>query len=98
MATINGAKAMGLDADIGSLEVGKFADLCAVDLGSINSIPLYDVISQLVYSTQASQVSHVWSGGEALLCDRKLQTIDEQQLKRTTQEWQKRVKHVAEKA
>ena len=98
MATINGAKAMGLDADIGSLEVGKFADLCAVDLGSINSIPLYDVISQLVYSTQASQVSHVWSGGEALLFDRKLQTIDEQQLKRTTQEWQKRVKHVAEKA
>ena len=98
MATINGAKAMGLDADIGSLEVGKFADLCAVDLGSINSIPLYDVISQLVYSTQASQVSHVWSGGEALLCNRKLQTIDEQQLKRTTQEWQKRVKHVAEKA
>jgi 5-methylthioadenosine/S-adenosylhomocysteine deaminase len=49
MATINGAKAMGLDADIGSLEVGKFADFCAVDLGSINSIPLYDVISQLVY-------------------------------------------------
>jgi 5-methylthioadenosine/S-adenosylhomocysteine deaminase len=98
MATINGAKAMGLDAEIGSLEIGKFADLCAVDLSGINSMPLYDVVSQLIYSTQASQVSHVWSSGEALLYDSKLQTIDEQQLKQTTQEWQLRVNQIAHNA
>jgi len=98
MATINGAKAMGLDAEIGSLEIGKFADLCAIDLSGINSMPLYDVVSQLIYSTQASQVSHVWSSGEALLYDSKLQTIDEQQLKQTTQEWQLRVSQIAHNA
>ena len=98
MATINGAKAMGLDAEIGSLEIGKLADLCAVDLSSINSMPLYDVVSQLIYSTQASQVSHVWSSGEPLLYNGKLQTIDEQKLKQTTQEWQMRVKQTADMA
>jgi 5-methylthioadenosine/S-adenosylhomocysteine deaminase len=61
-------------------------------------MPLYDVVSQLIYSTQASQVSHVWSSGEALLYDSKLQTIDEQQLKQTTQEWQLRVNQIAHNA
>ncbi len=98
MATINGAKAMGLDGEIGSLEIGKFADLCAVDMSGINSMPLYDVVSQLIYSTQASQVSHVWSSGEPLLYNGKLQTIDEQKLKQTTQEWQLRVKQTADMA
>ena len=98
MATINGAKAMGLDGEIGSLEIGKLADLCAVDMSGINSMPLYDVVSQLIYSTQASQVSHVWSSGEPLLYNGKLQTIDEQKLKQTTQEWQLRVKQTADMA
>ena len=98
MATINGAKAMGLDGEIGILEIGKLADLCAVDMSGINSMPLYDVVSQLIYSTQASQVSHVWSSGEPLLYNGKLQTIDEQKLKQTTQEWQLRVKQTADMA
>ena len=50
-------------------------------MSGINSMPLYDVVSQLIYSTQASQVSHVWSSGEPLLYNGKLQTIDEQKLK-----------------
>jgi 5-methylthioadenosine/S-adenosylhomocysteine deaminase len=91
MATINGARALGLESDIGSIEIGKFADLAAVDLSSINSQPLYDVISHLVYSTQASQVSDVWSGGHALLRAGELQTIDRAALFKTTQIWQQRV-------
>ncbi len=91
MATINGARALGLESDIGSIEIGKFADLAAVDLSSINSQPLYDVISHLVYSTQASQVSDVWSGGHALLRAGELQTIDRAALLKTTQIWQQRV-------
>ena len=95
MATLNGAKAMGLDADIGSLEIGKFADITAVDMTAINAMPLYDVISQLVYSTQAGQVSDVWSGGKPLLRGGELQTIDSKQLEQETRSWQSRVYAIA---
>lgn len=95
MATINGARALGLEADIGSLEPGKLADITAVELSNINSQPLYDVVSHLVYSTQAGQVSDVWSGGYALLRTRELQTIDRAELEKTTKEWQARVLEIS---
>jgi 5-methylthioadenosine/S-adenosylhomocysteine deaminase len=95
MATLNGARAMGLESLLGSLEIGKFADMTAVDMRALNAMPLYDVISQLVYSTQASQVSDVWSGGEALLRSGELQTIDTQQLRQETRRWQSRVQAIA---
>lgn len=91
MATLNGARAMGLEELLGSLESGKFADITAVDMRALNAMPLYDVISQLVYSTQASQVSDVWSGGVALLRNSELQTIDTEQLAQETRQWQSRV-------
>ena len=64
MATINGAKALGLDHKIGSIEVGKLADLIAVRMSDINTQPYYDPISHLVYACGREQVSHVWVNGE----------------------------------
>lgn len=63
MATINGAKALGLDDRIGSIEVGKSADLTAVSLADINMHPYFDPISHLVYVAGREQVSHVWVDG-----------------------------------
>ena len=63
MATINGAKALGMDDKIGSIEIGKLADLCAVKLSDINLQPRYDVASHLVYVAGRENVSHVWVNG-----------------------------------
>jgi len=91
MATINGARALGLEQDIGSIETGKLADLTAVDLDRINTMPIYNPVSQLVYSTQASQVSHVWCGGKILLEDGELKTLDRTQLRASVQQWQQSI-------
>lgn len=64
MATINGAKALGLDDKIGSIEVGKLGDLVAVKLDDLNMLPCFDVISHLVYVAEREQVSHVWVNGD----------------------------------
>ena len=63
MATYNGAIALGMDHLIGSLEVGKLADICAIDLSSPECLPIFDPVSALVYSTGA-RVGHLWIGGE----------------------------------
>jgi len=80
MATLDGARALGRDAEIGSLEVGKAADVIAVDLRRISSVPLYSVISHLVYTAQAGQVSDVWIGGARRLENGVLLGIDESAL------------------
>ena len=67
MATLAGARALGMEQRIGSLEVGKMADVIAVDLAGVATQPCYDPISQLVYSAGREQVSHVWVGGTAVL-------------------------------
>ena len=64
MATINGAKALGLSDKIGSIEIGKLADLTAVRLSELNMQPLFDVASHLVYVAGREQVSHVWVNGD----------------------------------
>ncbi|GJM12083.1 MAG: N-ethylammeline chlorohydrolase [Pseudohongiella sp.] len=91
MATINGAKALGLDALIGSLEVGKYADMTAIDMDSLNSTPIYDPISQIVYATQASQVSHVWCSGQLLLSAGEFTSLDIHTIKSQSAEWQARL-------
>jgi len=91
MATINGAKALGLGDLIGSLEIGKYADITAVDLNCMNAKPIYNPVSQLVYATQAAQVSHVWCGGSVLLENGKLQTLDSKNVATTTTLWQHRI-------
>lgn len=91
MATIKGAKAMGMDEQIGSIEIGKQADLTAVDMDSINCLPLHNVISQLVYSTHAAQVSRVWVAGRLLYSEGDLKTLDLPLLKQQAADWQQRI-------
>lgn len=91
MGTINGAKAMGLDEIIGSLEPGKSADIVAIDMNHLNTLPIYNPLSQLVYSAKSSQVSHVWVAGKALVEDGQLTKIDIDSLKRRVNTWQTRL-------
>ena len=79
MATIDGAKALGLEPEIGSIEVGKKADLSVVRLDRLHSTPASDVVSSLVYSSEVDDVDAVIIDGEVLMQDRKLLTIDEAQ-------------------
>jgi 5-methylthioadenosine/S-adenosylhomocysteine deaminase len=91
MATINGAKALGLNERIGSLEVGKAADIVAIDMGALETQPLYHVVSQLVYSTSRNQVRHVWVAGRQLLKDNVLTTIDEKQVLARSRAWREKI-------
>jgi 5-methylthioadenosine/S-adenosylhomocysteine deaminase len=92
MATINGAKALGLESEIGSLERGKSADFIAVDLSPAATTPVYDVISQLVYAAGRDQVTDVFVAGRALLRDRRLLTLDEPAVLAKAAEWRNRIK------
>ena len=92
MATLAGAKALGLDAEIGSLATGKAADFIALDLGEISTQPLYNVISQVVYASSRHQVTDVFVAGRALLRDRRFQTVDEPAIVAKTQEWRQRIR------
>ena len=91
IATINGAKALAWDNEIGSLESGKQADIIAVKIDSISQQPLYNPASQLVYTNSGSQVSHSWVAGKMLLENRKLCTINERSLIQTTEQWRKKI-------
>jgi 5-methylthioadenosine/S-adenosylhomocysteine deaminase len=81
MATIRGARALHMERDIGSLEKGKRADLVIVDLDDLNQTPLYNVYSHLVYATKADDVRTVIIEGRAVMRDRRLLTLDEQDIK-----------------
>jgi 5-methylthioadenosine/S-adenosylhomocysteine deaminase len=76
MATIDGARAINLDNEIGSIEEGKKADLIQVDISDINAIPLYDPVSHLVYSASGKDVSTVMVDGKILYQENILTTID----------------------
>uniref|UniRef100_K3X1M4 Amidohydrolase-related domain-containing protein n=1 Tax=Globisporangium ultimum (strain ATCC 200006 / CBS 805.95 / DAOM BR144) TaxID=431595 RepID=K3X1M4_GLOUD len=81
MATLNGARAIGLGNEIGSIEVGKRADLVAVECDNIEMLPMYNAISHVVYVAGRENVSDVWINGKHVLADRKMTTIDEAQVK-----------------
>lgn len=91
MATINGARAQGMEDCLGSLEVGKLADLIAVDLSGPETMPLYNPISQLVYASNGSQVSHSWINGNLVLENRELRQFDLDQLMQKIRKWQHRI-------
>jgi 5-methylthioadenosine/S-adenosylhomocysteine deaminase len=91
MATIDGAKAMGRQADLGSLEPGKLADCIAVDLSGPECQPLYNPISQLVYSAASSNVTHSWIAGKSVMSDRQLKTLNLEQILSRAQYWQQRI-------
>jgi 5-methylthioadenosine/S-adenosylhomocysteine deaminase len=81
MATLNGAKALGLDHITGSIKVGKSADFIAVSQNELEALPLYHPISQLVYATNRHQVTDVWVAGKHLLHKGQLMHVDEQALR-----------------
>ncbi|SFW19207.1 TRZ/ATZ family hydrolase [Nitrosovibrio sp. Nv17] len=91
MATLNGARALGLDADIGSLVAGKAADIVAVDFSGLELAPCYDPISHLVYAAGREHVSHVWVNGKMLLDDGKLTALDERELLARAAFWRARL-------
>ena len=91
MATISGAKALSWDDQIGSLEAGKSADMIAVEISSLSQKPLYNPASQLVYSNAGSQVTHSWVAGKALLRERNLVTLDEDNLIRRADAWRNQI-------
>jgi 5-methylthioadenosine/S-adenosylhomocysteine deaminase len=78
MATIDGARALHMDKEIGSLEKGKKADLVLISLDEPNAVPMYDVYAQIAYSLKASDVETVVIGGRVVMRDHKLLTVDEQ--------------------
>lgn len=77
MATIEGAKALHMDKEIGSLEVGKKADIILIGLDEPNAVPMYDIYSQLAYALKGSDVQTVIIGGRVVMRDKKLLTVDE---------------------
>ena len=91
MATIAGARALGKDHVIGSLVPGKAADMIAIDLGAIESQPVYDAASQVAFSASRRQVSDVWVAGRALLRDGALLTIDEDRVLGRARHWRARI-------
>jgi 5-methylthioadenosine/S-adenosylhomocysteine deaminase len=92
IATLNGARALGLEEEIGTLTVGKAADIIAVDLGCLETQPVYHPISQLVYATGRHQVQDVWIAGKQLVKERQLTTLDEQYILAKTRAWQDKIR------
>jgi 5-methylthioadenosine/S-adenosylhomocysteine deaminase len=78
MATINGAKALGLDGEIGSLDVGKKADIILIDLSKPHLKPLHNIYASIVYSARGSDVDTVIVDGKILMENGQLKTLDEQ--------------------
>ncbi|MFA5633183.1 MAG: TRZ/ATZ family hydrolase [Porticoccaceae bacterium] len=91
MATLDGARALGMEAITGSLEVGKAADIVAVNLAGISREPLYNPISQLVYTAVGHLVSHVWVNGSAKVHEGQLLSFNEQELETKARQWRDRI-------
>ncbi|MCU7796013.1 MAG: TRZ/ATZ family hydrolase [Candidatus Thiodiazotropha sp. (ex Myrtea spinifera)] len=91
MATINGARALGLEHETGSLETGKSADLIAVDLDRLQSQPIYHPISQLVYAAGREQVREVWVAGRQVVSEGSLTTLDPERLLKRAGDWRERI-------
>ncbi|MCG7371224.1 TRZ/ATZ family hydrolase [Pseudomonas luteola] len=91
MATLNGARALGLERCLGSLEVGKAADMVAFDMSGLAQQPIYDPVSQLIYASNRDCVKHVWVGGRPLLKNGKLTRLDEQELIENARTWGQKI-------
>jgi 5-methylthioadenosine/S-adenosylhomocysteine deaminase len=91
MATLDAAAVIGLADQIGSIECGKWADLCCVDLSSPHSQPVYDPISQLVYTARTSQVSDVWVAGRHHVDGGALTHIDVDAILARSERWRERI-------
>jgi 5-methylthioadenosine/S-adenosylhomocysteine deaminase len=90
-ATLSGARALGLDREIGSLVAGKQADVIAVDLSALDAIPCYDPISHLVHAVGREAVTDVWVAGRRVVSGRALTTADEASIVARARLWQERL-------
>jgi 5-methylthioadenosine/S-adenosylhomocysteine deaminase len=90
-ATINAAKALGMEEQIGSIETGKQADLAAIRLSDLETQPLFHIVSQLVYATGRHQVSDVWIAGKRKLAERELVDMDTADILARTHAWRERI-------
>jgi len=91
MLTINAARALGKEHRLGSVEAGKLADLCAIRLDSLQTTPMYDVVSHLIYAASSQQVSHVWVGGRMLMQDKQFLYMDTGDIMDRANDWAKRI-------
>ena len=91
MATIEGARALHMEKEIGSLETGKKADFDILTMDVPNAVPMFDVYSQIVYALKASEVQTVVVGGKTLLKNGKLLTVDEAAAMAKAKEYGKQV-------
>jgi 5-methylthioadenosine/S-adenosylhomocysteine deaminase len=92
MATINGARALGLAGEIGSLVAGKAADVICVDLSGVEHHPLLDPVSQLVYAASRHDVTDVWVAGEQLVADRALLRLDVADVCAAAERWARQLR------
>ncbi len=92
MVTINGAKALGLEDHIGSIEKGKYADLTVFDMDHISTLPMFDPMSHLVYAASREEVSHVWVNGLLQYEEGHLTSIDIKACKDIALRWQLKLK------
>ncbi|MBK9116998.1 MAG: TRZ/ATZ family hydrolase [Betaproteobacteria bacterium] len=91
MATINGARALGMDGVTGSLAPGKAADLVAVDFSGVATQPVFDPVSHLVFAAGRDCVTDVWVGGVRMVERRQLTSVDEAALLARTRAWQRKL-------
>jgi 5-methylthioadenosine/S-adenosylhomocysteine deaminase len=91
MATIEGAKALHMDKQIGSLEAGKKADIILIGLDEPNAVPMYDVYAQLAYALKSSDIETVIIGGKVVMRDKKLLTINEPAVLAKAREYGKKI-------
>ncbi|MFM2435349.1 MAG: hypothetical protein RL063_1330, partial [Pseudomonadota bacterium] len=92
MATINAAKALGLEHQIGSIEVGKLADLAAVRLDDVAITPYYDPIAHLIYSCGREHVTHTWVAGELRYSNGVYSNLEPLELKDIINTWQPKLR------
>jgi 5-methylthioadenosine/S-adenosylhomocysteine deaminase len=91
MATLEGARALGLGESTGSLRPGKWADICCVDLRAARSWPVHDVPSTLVYACGSRQVTDTWVAGRHVYVEGNLRYIDEQAVLERADDWRRRI-------
>jgi 5-methylthioadenosine/S-adenosylhomocysteine deaminase len=91
MATIEGARALHMEKEIGSLEKGKKADVILISLDEPNAVPMYDIYAQLAYALKASDVETVIIAGHVVMRDHKLMTVDEKQAMDKARDYKKTI-------
>jgi 5-methylthioadenosine/S-adenosylhomocysteine deaminase len=91
LATLNGARALGQDSRIGSIESGKYADMIAINIDTLPTQPLYNAASQLVYTQSGQRVSHSWVAGKCLMENGCLTTLSRDELTLKAQSWRQKI-------